>query len=80
MHRSTWKVSFGEVDYAGIVYYPNFFDYFQRTEEEFMERLGFPYPRLHPYDHRLGWVCNDQDPRGATGGLPSGHRALTYLY
>jgi len=46
MHRSTWKVSFGEVDYAGIVYYPNFFDYFQRAEEEFMERLGFPYRRL----------------------------------
>ncbi|MFQ6089960.1 MAG: acyl-CoA thioesterase [Candidatus Bipolaricaulia bacterium] len=46
MHRSTWKVSFGEVDYAGIVYYPNFFDYFQRVEEEFMEQVGFPYQRL----------------------------------
>lgn len=55
MHRSTWKVSFGEIDYAGIVYYPNFFDYFQRTlvpvsfprvEEEFMEQVGFPYQRL----------------------------------
>jgi len=46
MYKATFKVTFGEVDYAGIVYYPNFFDYFQRTEEEFMEHLGFPYQKL----------------------------------
>lgn len=46
MYRSTWRVSFGEVDYAGIVYYPNFFDYFQRAEERFMEHIGFPYHKL----------------------------------
>ncbi len=45
-YKSTWKVSFGEVDYAGILYYPNFFDYFQRTEEAFMEHIGMPYPYL----------------------------------
>ena len=44
--KSTWKISFGEIDYASIVYYPNFFDYFQRTEEAFMEQIGFPYPYL----------------------------------
>jgi len=44
--KSRWKVSFGEVDYAGILYYPNFFDYFQRTEEAFMEHIGLPYPYL----------------------------------
>ena len=44
--KTTWKISFGEIDYASIVYYPNFFDYFQRTEEAFMEHLGFPYPYL----------------------------------
>lgn len=44
--KETWKVSFGEIDYASIVYYPNFFDYFQRTEEAFMEHIGFPYPYL----------------------------------
>lgn len=44
--KTTWKISFGEVDYASIVYYPNFFDHFQRTEEEYMEHLGFPYPYL----------------------------------
>ncbi|MCI2430691.1 acyl-CoA thioesterase [Candidatus Acetothermia bacterium] len=45
-YKTTWRVSFGEIDYAGIVYYPNFFDYFQRTEEVFMEHIGFPYPYL----------------------------------
>lgn len=45
-YKTTWRVSFGEIDYAGIVYYPNFFDYFQRTEEAFMEHIGFPYPYL----------------------------------
>jgi YbgC/YbaW family acyl-CoA thioester hydrolase len=44
--KSTWKISFGEVDYASIVYYPNFFDHFQRTEEAYMEHIGFPYPYL----------------------------------
>jgi 4-hydroxybenzoyl-CoA thioesterase len=44
--KTTWKISFGEIDYAGVVYYPNFFDYFQRTEEAFMEHIGFPYPYL----------------------------------
>jgi YbgC/YbaW family acyl-CoA thioester hydrolase len=44
--KHTWKISFGEIDYASIVYYPNFFDYFQRTEEAFMEHIGFPYPYL----------------------------------
>ena len=44
--KTTWKISFGEVDYASIVYYPNFFDHFQRTEEAYMEHIGFPYPYL----------------------------------
>lgn len=43
-HRHT--VRFGEIDYAGIVYYPNFFDFFQQTEEEFMAFLGYPYPHM----------------------------------
>ncbi|HED04081.1 MAG TPA: acyl-CoA thioesterase [Candidatus Fraserbacteria bacterium] len=45
-YKMSWKISFGEIDYASIVYYPNFFDYFQRTEEAFMEHIGFPYPYL----------------------------------
>jgi len=43
-HRHT--VRFGEIDYAGIVYYPNFFDFYQQTEEEFMAFLGYPYPHM----------------------------------
>lgn len=43
-HRHT--VRFGEIDYAGIVYYPNFFDFYQQAEEEFMHHLGYPYPHL----------------------------------
>lgn len=45
-------VRFGEIDYAGIVYYPNFFDFFQQVEEEFMDHLGYPYPHLLG---ELGW-------------------------
>ncbi len=43
-HRHT--VRFGEIDYAGIVYYPNFFDFFQQAEEEFMGHIGYPYHHL----------------------------------
>jgi len=43
-HRHT--IRFGEIDYAGIVYYPNFFDFYQQVEEEFMAALGYPYPHL----------------------------------
>lgn len=40
-------VRFGEIDQAGVVYYPRFFHYFhQAFEEWFRQALGVPYPDL----------------------------------
>ena len=41
------KVRFGEIDEAGIVYYPHFFNYYHLAMEEFFERaVGVPYPEV----------------------------------
>jgi 4-hydroxybenzoyl-CoA thioesterase len=40
-------VRFGEIDHAGVVYYPRFFHYFhQAFEEWFGQALGVPYSDL----------------------------------
>jgi 4-hydroxybenzoyl-CoA thioesterase len=40
-------VRFGEIDQAGVVYYPRFFHYFhQAFEEWFRQALGVSYPDL----------------------------------
>jgi 4-hydroxybenzoyl-CoA thioesterase len=40
-------VRFGEIDQAGVVYYPRFFHYFhQAFEEWFRDALGVSYPDL----------------------------------
>jgi 4-hydroxybenzoyl-CoA thioesterase len=42
-----FRVRFGAVDHARVVYYPRFFDYFHRTFEEwFGAALGTPYADL----------------------------------
>lgn len=43
--RHPHTIRFGETDCAGIVYYPNFFDVYQQTEEEFWEAIGHPLPQ-----------------------------------
>jgi 4-hydroxybenzoyl-CoA thioesterase len=46
-HMLRMTVRFGEVDGAGIVYYPNFFDYYHHAFEEFFGTCaGIPYDRL----------------------------------
>ena len=38
------KVRFGEIDEAGIIYYPRFFDFYHVAMEEFFEKaVGTPY-------------------------------------
>lgn len=45
--RARQKVRFGDVDHAGIVYYPRFIHYFHVAMEEFFgEALGIDYPRV----------------------------------
>ncbi|HKY32901.1 MAG TPA: thioesterase family protein [Candidatus Polarisedimenticolia bacterium] len=49
------KVRFGDIDRAGIAYYPNLFHYFHIAFEEFFEEfVGIPYPRLLD-EQRLGF-------------------------
>jgi 4-hydroxybenzoyl-CoA thioesterase len=45
--RAHQKVRFGDVDHAGIVYYPRFVHYFHVAMEEFFsEALGVDYPQV----------------------------------
>jgi 4-hydroxybenzoyl-CoA thioesterase len=40
------KVRFGDVDHAGIVYYPRFFQYFHDAFEELIAAAGFDYRQI----------------------------------
>lgn len=52
--RSLLKIRFGDIDHAGIVYYPRFLHYFHVSLEEFFpSELGVEYPVL-VNEHRIG--------------------------
>jgi len=52
--RSLLKIRFGDIDHAGIVYYPRFLHYFHVALEEFFgQELGVDYPILID-EHRIG--------------------------
>jgi len=52
--RSLLKIRFGDIDRAGIVYYPRFLHYFHVALEEFFAaELGIEYPTM-VNDHRIG--------------------------
>jgi 4-hydroxybenzoyl-CoA thioesterase len=54
-YRAQLKVRFGDIDHAGIVYYPRFLHYFHVALEEFFsEQLGIPYPTMMN-ERRLGF-------------------------
>jgi 4-hydroxybenzoyl-CoA thioesterase len=44
--RTSVPVRFGDVDHAGIVFYPQFFIYFHEAFERFFDDAGFAYHRL----------------------------------
>jgi len=53
-YRSLQKIRFGDIDHAGIVYYPRFLHYFHVALEEFFgQALGIDYPILID-EHRIG--------------------------
>src|ERR671914_2208355 len=53
-YRTTLTVRFGDVDKAGIVYYPVIFHYLHVAQEDFFaEYVGMPYHRLIE-EERLG--------------------------
>ena len=52
--RSQLKIRFGDIDHAGIVYYPRFLHYFHVALEEFFgQELEVDYPVLID-EHRIG--------------------------
>ncbi len=52
---STYPIRFADVDYAQILYYPNFLHYFHTAFEDFFEEAcHFPYHRLLR-EHRVGY-------------------------
>ena len=46
VYRTTVKVRFGDVDHAGIVFYPHFFIYYHEAFEQFFDDSGIAYHRL----------------------------------
>lgn len=44
--RTSVPVRFGDVDHAGIVFYPKFFVYFHEAFEQFFDDAGHAYHRL----------------------------------
>ena len=54
-YRMTLPVRFGDIDKAGIVYYPVIFHYLHVAQEEFFgEYVGMPYHRLID-EERIGF-------------------------
>ena len=54
-YETSLKVRFGDIDHAGIVYYPRIINYFHVAFEEFFsDRVGLPYNELLD-DRRLGF-------------------------
>lgn len=55
VYRTKIKVRFGDIDHAGILYYPRFFHYFHIAFEEFFEEcVGVSYDRVLDED-RIGF-------------------------
>lgn len=53
-YRARLKVRFGDIDQAGVVYYPRFLHYFHVAMEEFFSaEIGLDYARVL-LDHRFG--------------------------
>lgn len=63
--RTSIKVRFGDVDHAGIVYYPRFYIYFHEAFEDFFNSAGQSYQAMLD-DRRIGFptVHVETDFRG----------------
>ena len=54
-YETTLPVRFGQVDYAGIMFYPRFFENFHAVfEDMFGDKLGVPYMSVLK-DRRIGF-------------------------
>ena len=41
-----YRVCYGDTDQMGVVYYANYFTFFERGRTEMLRSVGFPYSRL----------------------------------
>ena len=41
-----YRVCYGDTDKMGVVYYANYFEFFERSRTEMMRSAGFPYAKL----------------------------------
>ena len=46
------KVTFGQTDPAGIVFYPRYFEMINETIEEWFSEMGEPFRKLHMQDRK----------------------------
>ncbi len=53
-YRTSIPVRFGDVDHAGIVYYPRYFIYFHEAFEDFFNTNGLPYQHVLD-DQKIGF-------------------------
>jgi 4-hydroxybenzoyl-CoA thioesterase len=94
-HRTfsrTYKVRFGQIDHAGVMYYPAFFDRMHRAFEDFWEEalgrtyaqvldidgVGFPVVDVHS-SFRAPFRLGDS-LRVEIAALRLGRRSLTFRY
>lgn len=53
-HTTTLRVRWGDVDPAGIVFYPRFLEWYDLAAEMLFESLGLEWPQLFPKYGLLG--------------------------
>ena len=45
-HEMQYRVSYGDTDCMGVVYYANYLEFFERSRTELLRDAGFPYRQL----------------------------------
>lgn len=45
-HESQYRVSYGDTDCMGVVYYANYLEFFERSRTELLRDAGLPYREL----------------------------------
>ncbi len=53
-HTIDVKVRWGDVDWAGIVFYPRFYEWFDLACDSLFDALGLPWPTLFPQHGIVG--------------------------
>ncbi len=52
-HRHQFRVIYGDTDMMGVVYYGNYFRYFEAGRSEFLRAAGLPYSELEREGYML---------------------------